>query len=284
MEDCTKTGVSVNTIGIIGTGVMGIQLSVILLQAGFNVMLKSRTDNALQNADREITNILRRIEASDRVKHHRSRLCFTTKFSDLVTSDIIIECIVEDILVKTQCFKQLSRICPDNIILATNTSSLSINEISENILIPERFIGIHFFNPAHKMQLVEIITSPFTSKHTLETALSLVKKLDKISLVLKSSPGFIVNRLLFTFLNEALHLLEQGNISEEQIDLAVKLGLNHPMGPFELMDFIGLDTCLSIMNNLHQATGNPQFSPSVRLQNMVSLGKIGRDREGFYHH
>lgn len=284
MVDSTLTRASVNTIGIIGTGVMGIQLSVLFLQAGFNVTLKSRTAISLQNAKRKITNIFRRIEASNHVPHYLMRLCLTTSFSDLMTAGIIIECVIEDIQVKTQVFHLLSKICPEQIILATNTSSLSINELSEEVVAPGRFIGIHFFNPAHKMRLVEIILSSFTSTQTLETALSLVKKLGKTPLVLNHSPGFIVNRLLFAFLNEAIHLVEQGTLTEEQIDLAVKLGLNHPMGPFELMDFIGLDTCLMILNNLHHATGNPQFSPSTRLQDMVRSGKIGHDREGFYPH
>ena len=279
MDDSLQQHVSINTIGIIGTGVMGIQLSVLFLQAGFNVTLKSRTNTALQNAKSKITQILRRREGSTCVLHYLKKLVLTTNFSDLMSAGIIIECVIEDILVKTQVFQRLSTICPEPIILATNTSSLSITELSEQVIDSGRFIGMHFFNPAHKMRLVEIIRSSYTSTQTLETVLSLVKQLDKTPLVLYHSPGFIVNRLLFALLNEAVHLVEQGHVTETEIDLAVKLGLNHPMGPFELMDFIGRDTCVIILNNLYQATGNPQFSPSERLQDMVKRSNSGCDHE-----
>lgn len=273
----------IKTIGVMGTGVMGKGITILLLKSGFNVILKSRSYNALKVAMTEIDAKLSKAFIPEEKRNIMSRFKPTNNFSDLKDADLIIECIIEDEKEKVRVFQELERACTNDVILSTNTSSLSIDKLAATLSKPDRFIGIHFFNPVEKMQLVEIVRSRHTSEKTLEIALSFIRKIGKIPIIIYDSPGFIVNRSLFIFLNESLKLLEGNIASVEDIDLAIKLGLNHPMGPFELMDLIGLDVCLSIMENLYRRTNDPHFKPSEILRQMVKNGNLGRKTgKGFY--
>ena len=179
--------------------------------------------------------------------------------------------------------KILSEICDKKTIFSTNTSSISINKIAEITDRPDRFIGMHFFNPVHKNDLVEVILGEKTSIESKNRIIEIVKNLNKKAIIIDNSPGFIVNRLLFTQINEAIHLLEEEKTTKENIDSAIKLGLKHPMGPFELADFIGLDVCLSILEVLYLELKNNNYRPAQLLYKMVEDKKLGhKTGEGFY--
>ena len=207
----------------------------------------------------------------------------TTEYDDLTDCDIIIEAIAEDIALKMDVFKNLSNSCKPSTIFSTNSSSLSIDALAKVSDRPGQCVGMHFFNPIHRMDLVEVVIGTSTSDQTKSQAIELVSRLNKIPIVVKNSPGYVVNRLLLPQINEAILTLEEGIASKEDIDCAVKLGLNHPMGPFELADFIGLDICLSIINVLYDKFNDSKYCPSQLLVAMVEEGKLGfKSGEGFY--
>ncbi|MFH1897599.1 MAG: 3-hydroxyacyl-CoA dehydrogenase NAD-binding domain-containing protein [Candidatus Desantisbacteria bacterium] len=270
-------------VGVIGTGVTGTGIAQVLVQAGCEVILKSRAEEKLDKAFEKIgTNLLKTMNTEE-----KDKLLFnikpTLKLDDLNTTDMVIEAVIEDIEIKKQLFKELDEICPKKTILATNTSSLSIDEIAKVTSNPNRVIGMHFFNPVPKMQLVEIIAGEKTSQEIIEFVRDFTKHLLKVPVTMKNCPGFIVNRILMPYLNEAVYVLSEGIASPSDIDTAARLGLNHPMGPLALLDLIGLDVFLSIMNSLYRATGNPKHLPCPLVEKMIQEGKIGRkSKEGFY--
>ena len=217
------------------------------------------------------------------VEEYLKNLVITTDYSDFNGTAMVIEAAKEDLQVKKEIFSALSEVCGADTIFSTNSSSLSIDALAEVTNRPEKFLGLHFFNPVHRMNLVEVVIGTKTSDTTKKFALDFAQDLKKKPIIVKNSPGFIVNRLLLPQINEAIHLLGDGIASKEDIDSAVKLGLNHPMGPFELADFIGLDTCLSILEVLHAGLGDEYFKPAPLLKEMVGQGKLGfKSREGFY--
>ncbi|MDI6701313.1 MAG: 3-hydroxyacyl-CoA dehydrogenase family protein [bacterium] len=278
-----KKEVKVKKVGIVGTGVTGCGIVQISLQAGCETVLKSRSKEAIEKALEKIEmNLLKvmKVEAKDKVL---CNLKPTEKLEDLSDVDIIIESVIEDIDIKKELFKELDKICSRKTILATNTSSLSINEIASVTSNPNRVIGIHFFNPIPKMQLVEIVAGEKTSQETIEFAKDFAKQLSKVPVITTDTPGFIVNRILMPYLNEAVYALYEGVASPSDIDTAAKLGLNHPIGPLALLDLIGLDIFLAIMNSLYQRTANPKYLPCLLVEKMVREGKLGRKtKEGFY--
>jgi 3-hydroxybutyryl-CoA dehydrogenase len=210
-------------------------------------------------------------------------ITITANYVDLSDCDIIIDASVENIDTKKEVFRDLSNVCGDNTVFATNSSSISIDKIATVTAIPENCIGIHFFNPVRKMNLVEVVIGGKTAKATKETAFEFIMELGKIPILVNDSPGFIVNRLLLPQINEAVKLMEAGIASKEDIDKATKLGLNHPMGILELADFIGLDICVSILEVLSDELQNENLQPAVMLRKLVSEGKLGyKSREGFY--
>jgi 3-hydroxybutyryl-CoA dehydrogenase len=270
-------------IGIIGAGLLGIQLSVYMLLFGFLTILKTRDENTKENSVQKIRKLLSKKCDEDEVTYFIKNLTITTRYSDLNQCDIIIEAVAEDIAIKKEVFYELSQVCPKTTIFATNSSSLSIDEIAQEIPNPDRCIGMHFFNPIQKMDLVEVVIGQKTSAFTKKTIVAFAANLNKKPIIVKNSPGYIVNRLLLPQINEAILLFEEGIATKEDIDSAVKLGLNHPMGPFELADFIGLDICYNILDILHNNFKNPKYKPANLLHEKVTKGKLGyKTGEGFY--
>ena len=271
------------TIGIIGMGIMGTGLAQVIVSAGFKLILKSRTDEsackALQKIEKELLKSASIEETDTLMKNVR----IAKELKDLSDADIVIESVIEDIAVKKQLFRELEEILPEKTIIASNTSSLSIDEMAESTMRPDRFLGMHFFNPVSRMALIEVIRGQKTSQDTINKAGQLAKDLNKRPVYTKNSPGFIVNRILMTYLNEAMWELHEGVASAEDIDTASKLGLNHPMGPLELADLIGLDIVLNILKTLHEKTRNDKYSPCPIIAEKVVDGKLGRKTgEGFY--
>jgi 3-hydroxybutyryl-CoA dehydrogenase len=209
------------------------------------------------------------------------KINLTTEYKDFEGADLVIECVIEDLDIKREVFKKLEDACNKNAILVSNTSSLSISSISAGLHHPERVAGMHFFNPIHKMELVEIISSKYTSEGVIERLFDISKSIGKIPIRVKDFHGFIVNNLIFSMINEAFIILEMGVAKMEDIDVAMRLGAHLPMGPFELVDLIGLDTSLEIMENLRK--NNPRIRIPSILQEKVKKGELGRKTgTGFY--
>ena len=270
-------------IGIVGSGLMGVQLAAYMIQYGFPTVLKTRTDDSNRTACSKIQKIISKRMSEEEVKKSLQHLTASTEYTDLAGCDIIIEAIAEDITLKKEVFKDLSNVCKSSAILSTNSSSLSIDDLAGMTDRPENCIGMHFFNPVHRMDLVEVVIGSATAEQTKSTIVDLVLQLNKKPIIVKNSPGYVVNRLLLPQINEAVFMLEEGIATKEDIESAVKLGLNHPMGPFELADFIGLDICLSILNVLYKKFDNPKYQPSQILKTMVAEGKLGfKSGQGFY--
>ena len=264
------------TIGVIGTGTLGVGIAHVAVESGFNVILKSRSDESLNKAREKIKYWLQKTRNEDDTRDVLANIHFTTDMPSMKNSNFIIEAVVEDINVKKQTFQELGKVCGKDTIIASNTSSLSISELSSHIPNPSRFVGMHFFNPVQKMELVEVIRGNNTSQETIDHAIDVAKQFGKTAIVAKDTPGFIVNRILMPLLSEAIYALDEGVASAEDIDTAIKLGLNHPMGPLELADLIGLDVCLSIMNSLSFGFGDEKYKSRQLLAKLVSEGKFGR--------
>lgn len=270
-------------IGIIGSGLLGSQLASYFIQQGYPTVLKTRTEISATKAFSKIHKLIAKKMSDAETESILQHLIITTDYSGLADCDIIIEAVVEDLDIKRDIFQTLSKVCKPSAILATNSSSLSITELANATDRPEKCIGMHFFNPVHRMDLVEIVIGELTSDATKSASINIVTALNKKPIVVKNSTGYVVNRLLLPQINEAILLLEEGIASKEDIDSAIKLGLNHPMGPFQLADFIGLDICLSILNTLFENFNEPKYQPTQLLQDMVSNNKLGmKSGEGFY--
>lgn len=270
-------------IGVIGTGITGLGIAEVCLMHGFEVMLVSRTEERLKKIGPEIGRFLMKFmgeaEKDMLMKNYRA----SANLDELKDYGLIIESVVEDKKTKDSYFKKLDGICKKNAIIATNTSSLSVDELGKNLKDPSRFLGMHFFNPVPRMALLEIVKGSKTSEKTMVFAADFAEAIGKTAVMTKDSPCFIVNRVMAPYLNEAAMLYEKGVASKEDIDRAVKLGLNHPMGPLALMDLIGLDVVLEIMNNLHEATKDGRYMPAEIIKKMVKEGNLGRKSgEGFY--
>ena len=209
----------------------------------------------------------------------------TTDVSRMKDRDLVIEAVFENMEVKKEAFSRLGSVCAKDAVIATNTSALSITELAKSAGNPARFIGMHFMNPPKVMKLVEIISGEKTSADTVEAIKNLTLKIEKVPAFAKDSPGFISNRVLFALIGEALLLLEAGVADKESIDTVMKYGMNHPMGPIELADFIGLDVCRDIMLVIYEGTGDERYRPTAALEGLVKAGKLGRKtKEGFYRY
>lgn len=269
-------------IGVIGTGLMGKQLAQFLAQAGYQVVLCSRTIEGFNTAIKKIEKGLIKTKDPQEAKIILNKIKPTTDLSMLKGAELVIETIIEDFEVKKRLLSDLSSLCPEHTIIATNTSSLPVTELASSITYPERFIGMHFFNPVQKMHLVEIVYGQTTSRKTIEYVINFSGALGKTPVVVRDSPGFIVNRSLMPFINEAASLLHEG-VSPSDIDNAIKLGLNHPMGPLALADLIGLDVCVSIMNTLYQGYNDDRYIPSPAFYELIHKGHLGKKTgKGFY--
>ncbi|OPJ55547.1 3-hydroxybutyryl-CoA dehydrogenase [Alkalithermobacter paradoxus] len=277
-------------IGVIGSGTMGSGIAQLFIENGHNVILKDIKEENVRKGkeiiERNLDNKVRKgkinTDDKDRII---SNLNTTTKVEDLKDVDIIIEAAVEDINVKKEIFKELDKIVNDEAIFATNTSSLSITEVALSTKRVDKFIGMHFFNPAPVMKLVEVISGVSTSQDTEEKILSLCSNINKTPVKVNEAPGFIVNRILIPMINEAVGILSEGVATKEEIDTAMKLGAAHPMGPLELSDLIGNDVVLNIMEILHKEFGDDKYRPHPLLRKMVRGNQLGRKtRIGFYEY
>jgi 3-hydroxybutyryl-CoA dehydrogenase len=275
-------------VGVIGAGQMGTGIAQVCALAEFGVLLVDRDPEALPRARSAIAGELdRRVrkEALDMRESEAAlrRLRLTTDVKQLSSCDLVVEAVTEDAAIKCSVFQQICPCLKPNTILATNTSSISITRLAASTDRPERFIGIHFMNPVPAMHLVELIRGIATDERTFRFARKFVADLGKTATVAEDFPAFIVHRILLPMINEAIYTLYEGVGSVEAIDTAMRLGANHPMGPLQLADFIGLDTCLSIMQALHEGLADSKYRPCPLLVKYVEAGWIGRKvKRGFY--
>lgn len=273
-----------------GCGTMGAGIAQTFAVSGHEVVMFDRTMEFVDHGYAMIEKQLRRQEergrmTAEEVNAALSRLSRSVDLNDASDASLVLEAIFEDMSAKRELFEALDAICAPDCLFGSNTSSLSITEMASGLQHEEQFLGIHFFNPAPVMKLVEIIRGDSTSEETMGVALDLVRSIGKEPVICRESPGFIVNRILIPMINEAVELLDRGVASREDIDQAMKLGANHPMGPLELADFVGIDIVLAIMEVLYSETGDPKYRPSLMLKRLVRAGKLGRKSgEGFYQY
>lgn len=279
----------IKQVAVIGAGTMGNGITHVFAQCGFAVNMIDVSQDALDKAMQKIaTNMDRQIAKNVITAEVKEKaLALINPTTDLASgvqdADLIVEAASENINLKTKIFKDLDAYCKDTAILATNTSSISITKIAAQTKRPNKVIGMHFMNPVPVMKLVEVINGYATDKEITQQIIDLSKYLGKVPCVANDFPGFISNRILMPMINEAILALQESVAGVEEIDTIMKLGMAHPMGPLQLADFIGLDTCLSILNVLYEGFGNPKYAPAVLLVNMVEAGYLGvKSGEGFY--
>jgi 3-hydroxybutyryl-CoA dehydrogenase len=279
---------SIQTIGVIGAGQMGNGIAHVFAQAGFSVVMQDISEAFTAKGVATIDkNLQRGVDKGKMAAEEKAaalgRIRTTTKLEDLAACDIVIEAATEKWEVKKQIFETLDAVCKPGAILASNTSSISITKLAAITKRPEAFIGMHFMNPVPVMQLIEVIRGLATGDATFETVMDLSKKLGKTPIPCNDFPGFVSNRVLLPMINEAIYALYEGVATVESIDGIMKLGMNHPMGPLTLADFIGLDTCLFILNVLHEGLGDPKYRPCPLLIKYVDAGWLGKKSgRGFY--
>ena len=277
-------------IGVVGAGTMGNGIAQVVARAGYRVVMRDVKDEFLERGLAAIDKSLQRdVEkerlAADEKDVIRGRIQATTSLEPLRDASIVIEAVTENLEVKTEIFKTLDQITPPETILASNTSSISITKLGAATSRADKVIGMHFMNPVPVMKLVEVIRGIATSDETYERVRALTEKLGKTALDCQDSPGFVSNRVLMPMINEAIFTLYEGVATRESIDGIMKLGMNHPMGPLTLADFIGLDVCLAIMNVMHEGFGDPKYRPCPLLRRYVDAGWLGRKTgRGFYEY
>ncbi len=268
---------------------MGNGICHVFAQKGYNVSMMDINQDALdramatinKNMDRQVTKGL--ITEEDKQQSIARITTYTDMATAVQNAHLVVEAATENVELKLNIFRDLDKHCPEGCILASNTSSISITKIASVTNRPEKVIGMHFMNPVPVMKLIEVINGYATSEDVTKTIHSLSENLGKVPCVANDYPGFIANRILLPMINEAIIALQEGVAGVAEIDTIMKLGMAHPMGPLQLADFIGLDTCLSILNVLHSGIGNPKYAPSTLLVNMVQAGKLGaKSGEGFY--
>jgi 3-hydroxybutyryl-CoA dehydrogenase len=278
----------IGTIGVIGAGQMGRGISQVCATAGYRVLLADVAEHPLTEALAKIRSNLQRAVERGSLSEHQAGPAFglihpVIDLHRLRDVDLVIEAIPENLAMKQDLFTELNEVCQPHAIFASNTSSISITRLGAASGRADRVVGLHFMNPAPVMRLVEVVQGMDTSEHTLKLALDLARKLEKIPVVAKDMPGFIVNRVLMPMINEAIFAMEEGVASADDIDLAMTTGANHPMGPLALADRIGLDTVLAICEVLYQDLGDPKFRPCPLLRRYVEAGWLGcKTGHGFY--
>lgn len=279
---------SISKVAIFGAGRMGSTIAIALARVGIEVIIRSHKDKnkVFKSVKPRLETAIEKNKLSIQEKEKIIKNIYsTTDIESAANVDLIIETIIENLGEKRKLFKQLDKICGDEVIFATNTSSLSIMEISSATNRRDRFVGLHFFNPADLMRLVEIIKTEYVSKEVIEKMVKFVKSIDKEPIVVEDTPGFIVNRLLICMINEAINLVKKGISSPQDIDKAMRLGANHLSGPLALADTIGLDICLMITKSLYEKTNDKKYGPSLLLSEKVKKGQLGKKtKQGFYRY
>jgi len=278
------------TIGVVGAGTMGNGIAQVAARAGYNVVLRDVQNEFLERGMKAIDRSLQRDVDKDRLHADEKQQIFnriktTTELSELSAASLVVEAIAENLQIKTELFRVLDEITAPSAILASNTSSISITKLGAATKRPDKVIGMHFMNPVPVMKLVEIIRGIATSNGTFESVRALTEKLGKTPLECNDMPGFVSNRVLMPMINEAIFALHEGVATRESIDGIMKLGMNHPMGPLTLADFIGLDVCLAILNVMHEGLGDPKYRACPLLKRYVDAGWLGRKTgRGFYEY
>lgn len=278
----------IERLGIVGAGQMGAGIAQVAAVAGFDVLLTDIDDTVLKRALESISSNLNRlldkgdideVEVSSALK----RISTSTYLKEHGRCDLVIESAIEDCDIKRGILRQLDEVCSDEVVLATNTSSLSIAHLAAATKRPDRVIGMHFMLPVPRMQLIEIVCGLETSPETRDLSVDLAGRLGKTPVECRDFPGFVSNRLLIPMINEAVFAVYEGVASIEAVDQIMQLGMNHPMGPLRLADLIGLDTCVTVMQMLHTGMGDPKYRPCPLLVKMVEAGRLGRKcGRGFY--
>ena len=277
-------------IGVVGAGAMGNGIAQVAARAGYRVVMRDVRKEFLERGVTAINKSLQRDVDKERLSGEEKqsivgRIQTTTEWSDLGAATLVVEAVTEDLAVKTEVFKTLDQITPPATILASNTSSISITKLAAATGRADKVIGMHFMNPVPVMKLIEVIRGMATSDETYEQVRHLAEKLGKTALDCQDSPGFVSNRVLMPMINEAIFTLYEGVATRESIDGIMKLGMNHPMGPLALADFIGLDVCLAIMKVLHDGLGDPKYRPCPLLKRYVDAGWLGKKSgRGFYEY
>ncbi|MDQ5824899.1 MAG: 3-hydroxybutyryl-CoA dehydrogenase [Chloroflexota bacterium] len=278
----------VHKVGVLGAGTMGNGIAQVFAASGFEVLMRDVGEVPLERGLSAIQKSLGKFVEKGKLSAEEreaalSRISITTELGDLAACDLIVEAIFENFEAKSAAFVELDGLLPAESILASNTSSIDITRLAAATKRPDRFIGMHFFNPVPLMSLVEIIRGLATSDETYQAVRELAVRLSKTPVEVKDYPGFVSNRILMPMINEAVFALFEGVATKEDIDTVMKLGMNHPMGPLTLADFIGLDVCLDILHVLHDGFKDPKYRPCPLLVKMVQAGKLGRKTgEGFY--
>lgn len=268
-------------IAVIGAGTMGLDIAQCFAAAGRKVTVRDVNDAIISSAKARLEGSLEKRVAKGKLAGEArdtllANIAFTTELADCAGAQLVVEAIVERAEVKKELFAQLAKLCAKDAVLASNTSSISITEIASAAENPGRVIGMHFFNPATVMKLVEVIRGAFTSDETFARVKAEAEAIGKTPVEVNEAPGFVVNRLLIPMLNEAIGLYAEGVASASDIDTAMKLGCNHPMGPLELADMVGLDVVLFIMETLMRETGDDRYRPHTKLRQLVRAGMLGR--------
>jgi 3-hydroxybutyryl-CoA dehydrogenase len=286
-----EKNMKIKKVCVLGAGIMGSGIAQVVAAASFEVSVRDIEDRFIEKGLATIKSHLDRAVEKEKIDAReanaiRGRITGTTDLKDATAeADLVIEAVVENMRVKREVFAELDVICKPNTILASNTSGLSITEIASVTNRPDKVLGVHFFNPAPVMELVELIRGYLTSDHTVVTAKTFIEKLGKTAIEVKEAPGFAVNRILCPMINEAIFVYSEGIASVEDIDQAMALGANHPMGPLALADLVGLDTLLAVLEGLHQELGEDKYRPAPLLRKMVRAGHLGRKSgKGFYHY
>jgi 3-hydroxybutyryl-CoA dehydrogenase len=280
--------VEVQRIGVVGLGAMGAGIAQVAVEAGFEVVGREVTNELAETAVGRISHFLvRKVEKGQRTEEQRaaslSRLTTTTGLAELADCDLVVEAIVEELVAKRELFAELERICRRDAVLATNTSALSVTEIAASTSSPERVVGMHFFNPAPLMPLVEVVRGELSSDDAVATTLEVVERMGKVAVPCHDTPGFVVNRILIPLLNDCVRTLDEARVTPEALDAAMTNGAGWPMGPCALVDLVGIDVHVHASEALYEKLREPRMAPPPRLVAMRNAGLLGRKAgRGFY--